>query len=176
MIHFNIRSHLCLYLFPVAPTLESVGLPGQGISPSQGRYLHKHRINADIRVLSGIRTHGPSVRGSEDGLCLRSRGHFDRLIYCNNLIPFHVRYTPRHFILPRWSSLILLQQISFPNLNQHFFSSNMARQHSRRYPRRIAGSDYLVWFSVILPSPTKQISENFLKIRHHLFFPYLLHL
>jgi hypothetical protein len=46
---------LSLCFFPVAPTLfhvsflilrQSVGLFGQVISPSQGHYLHKHRINA----------------------------------------------------------------------------------------------------------------------------------
>jgi hypothetical protein len=48
-----------------------VGLLRRVFSPSQGRYLHteqqKHRINAhtDIHALSGIRTHGPSVRASE---------------------------------------------------------------------------------------------------------------
>jgi hypothetical protein len=53
------------------------------ISPSQGCYLHtgqhKHRINAhtDIHALSGIRTHDPSFRASEDISCLRPRGHCD---------------------------------------------------------------------------------------------------
>jgi hypothetical protein len=52
---------------------QTVGLFGRVISPSQGRYLntgqHKHRINAytpNIHALSGIRTHDPSVRASED--------------------------------------------------------------------------------------------------------------
>jgi hypothetical protein len=59
---------------------QTVGLLGQEISPSQGRYLHtgrhKHRINAhtDIYVLSGIRTHDLSVRAGEDSSCLRPRG------------------------------------------------------------------------------------------------------
>jgi hypothetical protein len=54
---------------------QMVGLLGRGISPSQGRYLHKeqckHRINAyiDIHALSGIRPHDRS---------LRSRGHCDQ--------------------------------------------------------------------------------------------------
>jgi hypothetical protein len=63
---------------------RSVGLLGRGISPSQGLYLHteqyKHRINAhntDIHALSGIRTHDPSVRASEDSSCLK--------------VPIHVR-------------------------------------------------------------------------------------
>jgi hypothetical protein len=53
---------------------QTVGLIGQWISPSQGRYLHteqhKHRINAhtDIHAFSGIGTHDPSVRASEDNL------------------------------------------------------------------------------------------------------------
>jgi hypothetical protein len=51
---------------------HTVGLLGQVISPSQGRYLytrkHKHRINVytDIHALSGIRTHDPSFRVRED--------------------------------------------------------------------------------------------------------------
>jgi hypothetical protein len=38
------------------------------------------RINTpNIHALSGMRTHDPSVRASEDSLCLRPRGHCDRL-------------------------------------------------------------------------------------------------
>jgi hypothetical protein len=54
---------------------QTVGFLGPGFSPSQGRYLHtgqhKHGINAhtDIHALNGIRTHDPSVRGSEDSSC-----------------------------------------------------------------------------------------------------------
>jgi hypothetical protein len=61
-----------------------VGLVGRVISPSHVRCLHteqhKHRINAhtDMHALSGISTHDPSVRASEDSSCLRSRGHRDR--------------------------------------------------------------------------------------------------
>jgi hypothetical protein len=45
------------------------------------RYLHKHRINAwiPIHAFSGIRTHDPSVRASEDSSYLRPHGHCDRL-------------------------------------------------------------------------------------------------
>jgi hypothetical protein len=64
---------------------QSVGLLGRGISPSQGLYLHtkqhKHKIhahNTDINALSGIRTHDPSVRVSEESSCRRPRGHCDR--------------------------------------------------------------------------------------------------
>jgi hypothetical protein len=43
-----------------------VGLIGQGISPSQGLYLHRttqHRkTRTDIHALSGIRTHDSSIR------------------------------------------------------------------------------------------------------------------
>jgi hypothetical protein len=51
---------------------QTVGLLGRVIRPSQGRYeytgQHKQRINAyaDIHGFSGIRTHDPSVRASED--------------------------------------------------------------------------------------------------------------
>jgi hypothetical protein len=68
---------------------QKVGLLGWVISPSQGLYRntgqHKHRINAHthhtshIHALSGIRTHDPSVRASEDSSCLRQRGYRDRL-------------------------------------------------------------------------------------------------
>jgi hypothetical protein len=60
---------------------QLVGLLGRVISPSQGPYLHteqqKHRINANIYVLSGIRTYEPNVRASEDISCFRPRGHCD---------------------------------------------------------------------------------------------------
>jgi hypothetical protein len=65
---------------------KSVGLLGRVISPSQGRYphteQHKHRINAhtDIHALSGIRTHDPSVRASEDSSYLRPGDSCDRAI------------------------------------------------------------------------------------------------
>jgi hypothetical protein len=58
---------------------HSVGLPGRVISPSQGRYLTQtQNKQTDIHALSGIRTHDPSVRASEDSSCLRPRGHCDR--------------------------------------------------------------------------------------------------
>jgi hypothetical protein len=63
--------------------MQTVGLLGRVISPSQGQYLHagqhKHRINTytDIHALSGIRTHDPSVRASE--ACLRPRDHRHQL-------------------------------------------------------------------------------------------------
>jgi hypothetical protein len=63
---------------------QTVGLLGRVISPSQGRYLHtrqhKHRMDAhtNIRALSGIRTHNPSVRANEDSSCLRPHGHSHR--------------------------------------------------------------------------------------------------
>jgi hypothetical protein len=55
---------------------QTVGLLGRGISPSHGRYLPQDNINTeqthtDIYVLSGIRTHDPSVRASEDNSCVR---------------------------------------------------------------------------------------------------------
>jgi hypothetical protein len=55
---------------------QLVGPLGRGISPSQGRYLH--RINAGIHASSVIRNHDPSVRAGEDALCLRPHGHCDR--------------------------------------------------------------------------------------------------
>jgi hypothetical protein len=64
--------------------IQTVGLLGRGISPSQGCYLHtgqhKHKINAhtNIHAFSGIRTHDPSLQAGEDCSCLRPRGHYDR--------------------------------------------------------------------------------------------------
>jgi hypothetical protein len=87
---------LSLPLFLVALTLEHkasvkrfvslqflnpkavVGLQGLGISPSQGHYLRMQNNTANKYVLSGIRTHDPSVRESDDGSCLRPSGHCDR--------------------------------------------------------------------------------------------------
>jgi hypothetical protein len=64
--------------------IHTAGLLGRVISPSQGRYLHtgqhKHRINAHrhTHASSGIRTHDPRVRASEDSSYLIPRGHRDR--------------------------------------------------------------------------------------------------
>jgi hypothetical protein len=71
---------------------QTVGLLGRVIIPSQGLYLntgqYKHRINehTDIHTLSGIRTHDPSVRASEDSSCLRPRGHCNRQLLGLNKI------------------------------------------------------------------------------------------
>jgi hypothetical protein len=60
------------------PFSQKVGLLGQVISSSQGLYLNtgQHKQNKrihtpNIHALSGIRTHDPSVRASEDSSCLR---------------------------------------------------------------------------------------------------------
>jgi hypothetical protein len=65
----------------------AAGLLGRGISPSQGLYLnigqHKCKRNTytpNIHALSGIRTHNPSVRVSEDSSCLRPRGYRDQCL------------------------------------------------------------------------------------------------
>jgi hypothetical protein len=76
---------------------QSVGLLGEGISPSQGRWLHtgqrKHRLNAhtDIRALSEIRIHDRSVQTSEDSWCLRSHDHCDRQYSLNTISKVKVR-------------------------------------------------------------------------------------
>jgi hypothetical protein len=96
--HHNSFIHLCLCgplldlgrFFSFLIYTQSVGLLGQGISPPQSRCLHtgqhKHRINADIHALSGIRTHDPSFRASEDSSYLRQGGHYDRLIIIIHVI------------------------------------------------------------------------------------------
>jgi hypothetical protein len=87
-----------IYLFAVAPASEPrafvksfvslqflnisqpVGLLGRRISPSQGLYQDKQRINTDTSMpLSRIRTHDASVRASEVSSCLRLRGHRGRV-------------------------------------------------------------------------------------------------
>jgi hypothetical protein len=82
-LYSPLLGHGLFFRFVIFST-QTVGLLGRALSPSQGRYLHtgqhKHRINAqtDIHALSGIRTHDPSFRASEDSSCLRMRGHCDR--------------------------------------------------------------------------------------------------
>jgi hypothetical protein len=39
-------------------------------------------LQTDIRALSEIRTHDPSVRAGEGNCCLRPRDHCDRLLLC----------------------------------------------------------------------------------------------
>jgi hypothetical protein len=53
------------------------------ISPSQGRYLHtgQHKQYTDIHAFSGIRSHDPSVRASEDSSSVRPRGYCNRRVH-----------------------------------------------------------------------------------------------
>jgi hypothetical protein len=53
--------------------IQTVGLLGRVISPSECRYLH-----LDIHAYSGIRTNDPSARASEEISCLRPLDHCDR--------------------------------------------------------------------------------------------------
>jgi hypothetical protein len=57
---------------------QSVGLLGRGISPSQGRYLTKHRINTDRLPCHQWDSNPRSQCSSEQDIsCLRPRGHCD---------------------------------------------------------------------------------------------------
>jgi hypothetical protein len=99
--HSFLLFFLLLHTLELAPILEhraefpqfldqgqSVGLLGRVISSSQGIYLytgqHGHRKTrththtANIDALSGIRTHDPGFRASEDSWCLRSLDYRDR--------------------------------------------------------------------------------------------------
>jgi hypothetical protein len=66
---------------------QSVGLLGRVISSSQGLYLftntekntHTHTQTLNIHALSGIRTHDPGFRASEDSARLRPLSYRDRL-------------------------------------------------------------------------------------------------
>jgi hypothetical protein len=68
--------------------IHSVGLLGRVISSLQGLYLytntgkrthtHTHIQKLSIHVLSGIRTHDPGFRASEDSTCHRPLGYLDR--------------------------------------------------------------------------------------------------
>jgi hypothetical protein len=57
---------------------QSVGLLGRGISPTQGRYLHTHRIKVGKHQCLEWDSNPRSFRASEDTSCLRPRGHCDR--------------------------------------------------------------------------------------------------
>jgi hypothetical protein len=62
---------------------QSVGLLGRVMSSSQGLCLYTSTENSttqalNIHALCGILTHGPGVRASEDGSCLRPLGYRDR--------------------------------------------------------------------------------------------------
>jgi hypothetical protein len=54
-------------------------LSKQRTTQTQNKRIH----TPNIHDLSSIRTHDPSVRASEDSLCLRPRSYCDRLIQHN---------------------------------------------------------------------------------------------
>jgi hypothetical protein len=59
---------------------QTAGLLERVISSSQGLYLNteKRAHTSNIHALSGIRTHDPGLRASEDSTCLRQLGYRDR--------------------------------------------------------------------------------------------------
>jgi hypothetical protein len=57
--------------------LNARPLPKHWTAQTQNKHIYKPNIHA----LSGIRTHDPSVRESEERSCLRARGHCDRRLY-----------------------------------------------------------------------------------------------
>jgi hypothetical protein len=81
-----------LFHFSFLTLRQSVGLLGRGISPSQGHYLHKHKINADIHALNGISTHDLNVWASKGSSYHRLRGHCDQLLedYSLKLCSHHI--------------------------------------------------------------------------------------
>jgi hypothetical protein len=127
---------------------QSVGLLRRGISPSQGRYLHtgqhKPRINAyntGIHALSGIRTHDPSIRASEESLCLKPRGYCDRqLLHIHENVSLLVSHNIP-FDINQWKRLIQTSmkencgfvKTSVPvKKNRYWIINTFPFQHSKR--------------------------------------------
>jgi hypothetical protein len=73
---------------------HSVGLLGRVVSSSQDLYTNTQTLN--IHVLSGIRTHDPGFRASEDSAWLRPIGYRDR--------PTHDAYHDMLVTLGTWNS------------------------------------------------------------------------
>jgi hypothetical protein len=88
--------------------IQSVGLLGRVISSSQGLYLYTktekrartHTLN--IHALSGIRTHDPGFRASEDNACVRPLGYRDRPSF---VLPWLKSLLPHFLSLRNWISL-----------------------------------------------------------------------
>jgi hypothetical protein len=66
-----------LILYTIGRTPWTGDQPVAKLLPTH-RTIETQYMHTDIQALSGIRTHDPSVRASEDSSCLRRRGHCDR--------------------------------------------------------------------------------------------------
>jgi hypothetical protein len=65
---------------------QSEGLLGRVISSSQGLCLYTNTTQTlNIHAQSGIRSHGPGARASEDSLCLRLLGYRDRHVFLQSV-------------------------------------------------------------------------------------------
>jgi hypothetical protein len=77
LLLFSLYLFCCLFHFSFLILVQSVGLLGRRINPSQGRYLHaeqhKHRINAHHHSCLKWDSNTQSQRS-----CLRPRDHCDR--------------------------------------------------------------------------------------------------
>jgi hypothetical protein len=145
-IHIPIYIYLSLFVFPVAPILEHresvkrfVSLQflnpktvcrtpwteNQPVARPLPTQDNTNRINADIHALSGLQTHDPSVRVSEDISCLRPRGHCDRpYTYHRALIPYANQWTiwKLHFWFNLFSELSFQDYILLTLISHDDFS------------------------------------------------------
>jgi hypothetical protein len=79
-----------LTAFQFLDHIHSVGLLEQGISPSQGRFLHKeqheHRISAQSHPCHKWDSNPyPIVRAGEDSSCLKARPRYSCWCSCDSL-------------------------------------------------------------------------------------------
>jgi hypothetical protein len=126
---------------------HSLGLLGRGINPSQGLYLHRttqhRRTRTNVHaLLSGIRTHDPSVRAATvtGQLCIMSKviiGHTwkkcKRVILWTVVLPtvYKIQWTPNfhnatHILIPFTGS----PQIQHTHHSNHWFSSHRKNSHN----------------------------------------------
>jgi hypothetical protein len=154
------NKHKCAYvisLFPLAPNLEHKatvkrfaslqfrnpkrvsGTPWMGDQSVKGRYLHRttqtqNKPRQTSILLSGIRTHGPSVRANEDSSYLRPRGHCNRLNMQSSIWCF-LNTVNKSFKRTLSEVLVCFRQKLFYHthyLNFHKFTLNIIYQGCQR--------------------------------------------
>jgi hypothetical protein len=76
----------------------------------QTQFKHVHTPN--VHALSGIQTHNPSVRASENSSCLRPLGYCDRLVeyrshnFCCCILFIHFRSSSYHAFISNFTTIV----------------------------------------------------------------------
>jgi hypothetical protein len=112
-----------LNLYTVGRTPWTGDQPVARPLPTHRSTQTQNKRHTDILASSGIRTHDPSVRASEDGSCLRPRGHCARQPNCSASSELVINTISGTYLVQEINSIIAVMCYPRDVLDWHFHVS-----------------------------------------------------